>query len=158
MKNLTDAARKFVFEITNEDISKAQRYNKNYCAIARAVRATPGVIGVEVGAKTSRIRTSDGSVRRYMTPSQLALALTKFDKSGEWDLPPGVYKLNPPPPSERLEAIRDRVDNAGKPGKFRKRRSRNAKGKLYGKTLRNTPHKLNPRVIEFAKMRKESVA
>lgn len=150
MKGLQDAKRNFVFEITPEDVRMATRYDKNYCVIAQAVRSTPGIVGAEVGAQHVRIRTQDGRITRYTTPKNLKAALGKFDKTGKWDLPAGVYILHPPMPSQKLETVRAKAKTL--PSGRHKRKN----GKPYGKTGRNSPATVNPRVLEFAKMKKET--
>lgn len=141
MKRLVDAKRKFVFEITPEDIANAKRKDKNFCVIACAVRENPGVLGVEIGVTTTRV-TTEKATYRYATPARLAKALVVFDDTGLWKLPAGVYTLTPPTGWISLESIKEHNRNAPD----RKRDG-------YEQTGRNKPRKVNPRVIEFAKLR-----
>jgi len=141
-----------VFEITAADAAEARRYDKNHCVVANAVLGTiPGITGIQVGKAIVQVRTDSG-IRRYRTPVVLAKALAKFDESGYWGLKPGVYTLQPPPPHMTREAIAAQHLRS----KTRRRDIDPKTGKRYMDTGFNTREKrtVNPRVLEFAKIKK----
>ena len=135
----------FTFQILEEDVQSAKQMDKNYCVIACALRGVPGVLSVEVGASTTLVTTHEG-IKRYVTPSVLRTALNTFDKSGQWALEPGIYHLNPPSKSLKLEKIREDAKT------LRPDRRRNKAGVRYGATGRNTPRKINPRYIAHVRL------
>ena len=141
--SLRDANRRLMFEITQDDCDTACRLNKNDCVIAKALQAVvPGLERVEVGATITLI-FSNNAAWRYVTPTKLRDGLVAFDSTGVWNLPLGVYALLPPPPAERLEAIRKRVQT------LPKARQSDRSGKPYLATGRNTPRRINPRYMAF---------
>lgn len=142
MKNSTDAVRSLVFEISATDVSTAKRYDKEHCVVANALSHFPGVESVSVGATVIHIKTAKGIIR-YRTPNVLRDALMSFDASGEWNIPTGVYTIYPPPHHDKIEEIKKRNN------KYPKRKRK------YKTTGRNTPHRVNPRVSEFAVISKE---
>ncbi len=144
--SVQDANRKLVFEITAQDVKEAKRHDKTHCVIACAVGSMPGVKGISVGASTVRVRT-DAGIRRYATPKNLKEALTEFDATGFWALPAGVYTLNPPPPWLKQEALVRRLNAAGRP-------INPNTGKPYAKTGLKKTRVVNPRVLEFMKIKK----
>lgn len=83
------------FTIKQRDHENAKCGDPAECVIAQALLRCVGevFVGVQVGAKVTKVIT-DTKVIRYGTPSKLKEALQKFDKTGIWKLPPGVYKLN----------------------------------------------------------------
>jgi hypothetical protein len=102
------------------------------------------------------VQTAEG-IKRYATPLKLKKALTKFDATGFWKLPAGVYVLQPPPPSMTREAIAE----AHRVSKSRLTRHIDPKtGERYERTGRLSKHKrtVNPRVLEFAKIKKAARA
>jgi hypothetical protein len=140
LTGLTDATRILTFEITDDDVLHAIRKDKANCVIAQALKATPGVLSVEVGITSTRITTAD-KVTRYRTPYVLRDALSNFDQTGHWDLPSGVYLIHPPQHHDRLDTIAKR--NATHP----KRKGH------YKTTGRNKIHRVNSRVIEYAALK-----
>ncbi len=148
MKNVCDAKRKLVFEITADDVTQAKRHDKRNCVIACAMKTMPGITSVEVGADIVRVNTPEGRTR-YRTPDKLRAALMEFDKTGHWNLPAGVYALTPPPPSLSQEGMRKahlRRQDSGT-------RHKNKAGKRYGVTGRYRKRQVNPRVLEFARLK-----
>lgn len=143
MKGLVDAKRSFLFSIDNQDVKIAKRHDKNHCVIACALRDVLGISKVEVGARTVRV-WNGGKVVRYMTPTYLTTALKNFDSTGKWNLPDGVYRLNPPPVSQTLEG--KTIQRAAEQRKAHRRK--------YPAKRNNKMRQINPRVIEFAKIRK----
>jgi len=150
MYNLKDAKQPFVFDIKKCDIDNAKQNDKNNCVIAQAIKRTKNVVAIEVGSTIIRVKTNDQKITRYQTPLPLHEALHVYDEVKKWILPLGRYRLNPPSYSNSLEIIH----------KENKRRA--AKGnrpyhpKYDKRTGRNTPKRLNSRMIEFAKIRKTS--
>lgn len=148
MKGLTDAKRSLAFEILKEDVARAKRHDKNFCVIAQALQAAPWIKKVEVGARYSRVWQGT-TVWRYMTPAILRVALNEFDRSGHWGLPAGVYVLKAPTPGRTLqwESEYEKTRTAAQRAR-KKKRNPDRKGV-------HTPRALNPRVIEFARLRKD---
>jgi hypothetical protein len=145
-----DAKRPLVFEITEQDVKDAKRYDKSHCVIACAVRAVPGIQGIFVGTSIVRVKSSFG-IRRYMTPLNLKRALAEFDDSGNWALPAGVYALKPPVKCLTKEVLTKKRNAAGQPLNPRT-------GKPYKKTGKRRLRAVNPRVLEFAKIKKAEKA
>ena len=81
------------------------------CVIAQALdQAIPGGFSkVEVGARITKITCeATMTIVRYSTPAVLKSALQLFDKTKQWDLPPGTYKLYPLDKSLRMDTKRSR--------------------------------------------------
>jgi hypothetical protein len=151
-----DAKRALVFQITKDDVVEAKRHDKNQCVIAKAVAALPGILGVSVGASIVQVKTVSG-IQRYATPLKLKQALTRFDETGFWKLPAGVYVLNPPPPCLTKDRLAQRNHIAGN---VATRGINPRTGKAYGTTGRIAfrQRQINPRVLEFMKIKKATKA
>lgn len=151
---VSDAKRSLVFEITLQDVKVAKRHNKRLCVIASALRAVPGIQEVLVGTNVVRVR-SEGKIWRYATPGILSKALAKFDASGYWLLPAGVYTLKPPPRWLSKEVIGKRFKTRHKASG----RPINKKtGRRYKETGTKRSRQVNPRVLMFAKIKKAAKA
>lgn len=142
---LSDATRSLYFEIADCDVSKADRLKKTSCVVARALLDTvPQLRRVEVGATVTYIffgsSGRNGGVKRYDTPLLLRDALNTFDQTGEWKLPKGVYRLNPP-----TRKIGMRTDYLSAAGRLNSE-TRHLRPKSTG---RHTLKQINPRFIEF---------
>jgi hypothetical protein len=149
MINLEDAKKPFVFDIKKCDITNAVQKDKNNCVIAQAIKRTRNVVAIEVGSTIIRVKTNDGKITRYQTPLPLHEALLIYDEVKIWMLPLGKYRLHPPCYSNSLETIhKEHAVRAAKGNRLNK-------AKYNRRTGRNTPKRLNSRVIEFAKMRLE---
>ena len=110
-----DATRRFVFEITKEDVKNAVPRNPERCVIRQAIHHTlPMITEIWVGASvtvlTVRETKTDEFVKyRYGTPHILNVALNQFDQTGDWGLPPGIYYLGKIEPARRLQ-VRNTAD------------------------------------------------
>jgi hypothetical protein len=98
-----DATDPLPFVITTEHIKNAKCKDPTKCVIAQALGARFGqfFLGMEVGMTITKIQTP-GMVTRFATPSKLRRQMLVFDKTGQWDLPPGEYTLLPPTGTKKL--------------------------------------------------------
>jgi hypothetical protein len=87
--------------VTPEHAAKALVSNSNYCVMGVAMRAAFGdKYQYEIGAGIIKIVDLDEKVVvRFATPSLIAAHIKVFDKTGQWDLPPRMYRLAPLPKS-----------------------------------------------------------
>lgn len=95
---VVDAKKRIYFEILRKHVVNAVRYDKKKCAIAGGCKdgfSDYGLVEVEIGANKSFF-VFENKVVRYTTPRKLRDGLTNWDKTGDWDLPEGVYYLLPP--------------------------------------------------------------
>lgn len=109
---VVDATMPLKFEITKQNVASAKCKDPKQCVIAQAMRAALGdyIEEFEVGAFVTKV-TFAGRVVRYRTPIVLARALRHFDRTGRWDLPPGMYGLRPLSASRRLGQSAGRTKN-----------------------------------------------
>lgn len=100
-----DATKPIWLEITEENVADAVCGDPEQCVIAQAFRSHCGDLfeTIEVGATVTKVVRRDGVKVRYRTGALLRSALLHFDRTGQWDLPPGDYRLAPPHRSMRLE-------------------------------------------------------
>lgn len=147
MKLLEDATKPLAFEVTPDCVTKGRKKDKRECVIAQSLKKIPGIRAAEVGARSVRIYMGK-KVRRYMTPDKLRVALNTFDETGEWMLPVGEYYLPPPTPGRTLAAASEYE------ARWRqKRRDGFYAGRRKKAKNQYTHARINPRVLEFAKIR-----
>lgn len=93
-----DATRPLTFEITEKHVKAAKCGDPSACVIAQAVTELCGDMfeKIEVGAKITKVYRIDNKVIRYVTSERLSKALIHWDKTQDWLLPPGKYRLLPP--------------------------------------------------------------
>ena len=70
--------------------------------------------GIEVGSTVTKVYTDD-KVVRYSTPGKLRSAIVVFDKTKEWPLPPGEYRLNVLAPTHRSGGRKSRWEKHRNP-------------------------------------------
>lgn len=105
-RTAVDAAGALPFVIENKHIVTGRCGKPGECVVAQALNdALGGMLdGAEVGASIIKVYVGgpDGKCFRYATPARIARQIPVFDKTGQWDLPPGEYTLHPPSPTARL--------------------------------------------------------
>lgn len=97
----------FWFNISLEHIASAVPGDARYCVVALALdEATGGVYDYQIGAGITKIFDIEKKIEvRFKTPGCLQRQIRRFDKpNGQWDLPPGLYRLHPMPTSWRVDA------------------------------------------------------
>lgn len=122
----------FWFNISLEHIASAVPGDARYCVVALALdEATGGVYDYQIGAGITKIFDIEKKIEvRFKTPGCLQRQIRRFDKpNGQWDLPPGLYRLHPMPTSWR-----DATGPKGK--KKRKLKAAALKFKVKAKSLR----------------------
>src|SRR4051812_41236665 len=104
-RKLEDAKKPLTFKINHKHVALAKCGDPNNCVVAQAINDALGDYfdGVEVGSSVTKVYSPD-KVLRYATPNKLKRAIPHFDKTKQWDLPPGEYSLLPPPKSMRQGA------------------------------------------------------
>lgn len=119
-----DATRPLTFEITEKHVAAASCGNPEACVIAQAITEHCGDMfeRIEVGASVTKLYRIDNKVIRYITTDRLKRALIHWDQTGNWMLPPGKYRLNPPTTSRRLENQPPASGKRGDPNNRRKRK------------------------------------
>jgi hypothetical protein len=90
--------------ITQQCIDNAVCASKQECVVAQAIQrqekfATDWMVGTNITIITCEPLKM---VMKYGTSAALARAIPKFDNSTNWDLKPGLYRLNPLPVGYRL--------------------------------------------------------
>jgi hypothetical protein len=90
--------------ITQQCIDKAVCSSKEECVVAQAIQrqekfATDWMVGTNITIVTCEPLKM---VIKYGTSSSLARAIPKYDTSTNWDLKPGLHRLNPLPVGYRL--------------------------------------------------------
>lgn len=97
-----NATKPIEITITPSHIKKAKCGDPAACVVAQALMDRFGDLfdGCEVGTTVTRIITAT-QVIRYSTPHQLKRAIPVFDRTGQWELPPGNYILGIPKPRPR---------------------------------------------------------
>jgi hypothetical protein len=105
LRKPVDASKPLCFKIKEDHVVVARCSDPSKCVIAQALNDALGDFfeGVEVGMTVVKIYTA-GKETRYSTPNKLRRAIPVFDKTGQWNLPPGEYTLLPPSPTVRLGA------------------------------------------------------
>lgn len=91
-----NAVSRLIFVITAGMIGKAVRYEKAKCVVALALKDRKDIADVLIGASVSTVTFTSGRVVRYRTPTILRDALNRWDRTGDWELPPGTYYLEVP--------------------------------------------------------------
>lgn len=119
----------FSLTITAIDILMGERCNTKSCVIAEAIkRADPDVQAIEVGISITKI-TMAGVVVRYANNPRVSKAISIFDKTGKWTLPPGTYEFHAPKGTQRLGSRPSRWD------KEPKTKTKPGQDKFNGKAL-----------------------
>jgi hypothetical protein len=111
-----DANVPLTITITPEHVARAKCNDPAQCVVAQALMDHFGgmVDGFECGSNITKIYSIGGKIcTRYSTGSALRRSLVNFDKTKKWDLPPGVYQLNPLANCYRREARWHKKKNSG---------------------------------------------
>lgn len=92
--------RKLWFEIKPEHITKATRKCPQACTIALALidafaEKGDNLLEVIVYPTVVTLHLQGATCLRYKTPDKLKVALRNFDETGDWNLKPGHYYLEP---------------------------------------------------------------
>src|ERR1700678_2308748 len=132
----------YYFQITDATVAKACVKDNNHCVVAESVRETSlsqgkQILAIQVGPKRTTI-IMKGRELRYSTPNILENAIRTFDRTGEWPLPAGKYKLEPLPKSltrtyVKARSIKRREDDD--PNMIKKPVSRHRYKKTDARTL-----------------------
>lgn len=98
-KEVIDATKKLVIEISRADISGGRSKMPDACAAARAcIRQVPKCTQARVHLSRTYLKIGDKWLR-YMTPASMKLEIAAFDRGTNFL--PGVYVLSPLQPSHR---------------------------------------------------------
>lgn len=93
------------FSITPKNVKCAKKGDAEACVIAQALKHKfhRELTEVRVCKSITKLyfRALD-RIERYQTPPELSKALPRFDRTGQWNLPDGVYELKPIAPSQKL--------------------------------------------------------
>lgn len=150
MRTVSEPKRAYRFEILPKHVAAAKPNDACHCVIAQALmeKNKASLLEAQVFSTVTSLHWSGGKVQRYKTPDKLKEALREFDKTKQWNLPPGVYKLEPLPQSQRKKAQRERA------------RTRRANGDAhmttkYIGTGRCRARPMNPRVMNLVALRQE---
>jgi hypothetical protein len=86
----------FRFDIDEKHIKAARGCQKDgsKCVVAQACKADRGIKAAYIGA-TKAYLVFKHYIARFRTPAVLRDALNNWDKTGNWGLPTGSYKLMP---------------------------------------------------------------
>jgi len=119
-KTIKNATKPMTITIDRLHIKKAKCGDPAACVVAQALTDRFGDLftGCEVGSNVTKIVT-ETQVIRYSTPNALRRAIPIFDKTGQWELPPGDYTLMPYKPRPRRWEKAKR--NGGKQSVFKGR-------------------------------------
>ena len=113
MLKVSEPRKPLRFEITPKHCDGAKRVGPCNCVIAQALMNKFGarLLEVQVLPTITCLMWSGGVTHRYQTPRILRTALENWDKTGQWDLPPGVYELLPVHKSQTRRAQTERAKN-----------------------------------------------
>lgn len=92
--------------ITKNHIKRARKADPCYCVFAQALADTGRVMSAEVNATITTIIVRGGA-ERYQTPNSVREGLKRYDDTGKWSLPEGVYEFPPVPPSQTKKVLRE---------------------------------------------------
>ena len=101
---LKDATAPLLFTVEKQHAKGSIVGDPENCAGACALKSIPGIKYAWVKRSTTIIEFEDGSLIRYRNPSAMQKAVEGFDLSAGI-FPPGVYKLIPFSPSQRIGAM-----------------------------------------------------
>jgi hypothetical protein len=93
-------------KIKPEHIKRAKPKDPCNCVMALGLADIPRVLSAEVFACITTI-TVRGGAERYQTPRSVREGLKRFDDTGKWDLPCGVYEFPPVNKSQTRKARRE---------------------------------------------------
>lgn len=119
-KKVRNAQRPLELVITKEHVKRATCKDPTKCVIAQALHDSPVGEFAEsfmVGPSCTKIVFAK-EIWRYKTPARLRNALSTFDETGQWYLPPGTYKLMPYTAAQRRWESAKRL--GGKQSKFKR--------------------------------------
>jgi hypothetical protein len=91
-------------------LKKSVRRSGSQCVVAKGLRRALGAPGLDfvVGAGLTKVLYIDKKIEvQFSTPRVLAKHLKVFDEpTGDWGLPPDLYRLLPLPKSWRIRAVK----------------------------------------------------
>lgn len=91
-------------------LKKSVRRSGSQCVVAKGLRRALGAPGLDfvVGAGLTKVLYIDKKIEvQFATPRILATHLKVFDEpTGDWHLPPDLYRLLPLPKSWRIRAVK----------------------------------------------------
>jgi hypothetical protein len=149
MFTISEPRKSLLFSINENHVCNAKRSDPCQCVIAQALieKYKESVLEVHVLATAITIILSGGRMMRFRTPKVLREGLTNFDETGEWNLPVGVYKLEPVQKSQTRLHQRERA---------KKRRLLNDPNmsKKYERNKSKTKKVISPRLIKLTDYRK----
>lgn len=99
----------FRIDPTPAFVRKSTQGSTRLCVVAQAFRDALGAPGLDfvVGAGITKILHIDAKIEvHFATPRILAKHLKIYDKKGDWQLPPDLYRLLPLPKSWRIKSVR----------------------------------------------------
>lgn len=96
----------FVVKVLPIHVKRAKPADPCLCVMAQAFCDTGRVMSAEVNATITTIIVRGGA-ERYQTPRAIREGLKRFDDTGKWDLPVGIYEFPPVPKSQTKKVIRE---------------------------------------------------
>lgn len=91
-------------------LKKSVRRSGNQCVVAKGLRRALGAPGLDfvVGAGLTKVLHIDAKIEvQFATSGVLSKHLKVFDdKTGDWGLPPDLYRILPLPKSWRIRAVK----------------------------------------------------
>ncbi len=119
-KAVRNAQKPLVLVITEEHVKRGKCKDPRQCVIAQALRDSQVGEFAEsfmVGPSCTKIVFAK-EIWRYKTPTRLRNALSTFDDTEQWHLPPGTYMLMPYTAAQRRWESAKR--HGGKQSKFKR--------------------------------------
>lgn len=115
---VVDATRPLEIRITADDVRRGALKNATACAAARAL-CREGFTEARVHAARTYVRRRNGTWLRYFTGDALRSEVVAFDRGGAFE--PGLYRLSPIQPAERIGARAQRQGSTYKKSAERRR-------------------------------------
>ena len=102
-KGMEDADNGLNIIISKKHIKDGKKNDESKCVLALALAESQGdMLACSAGPSVTKILYGSHKVLRYKTSGKLSRAVKEFDKTGEWNLKPGIYSLLIPGSSEML--------------------------------------------------------
>jgi hypothetical protein len=102
VKEVVDAERNAIIEVTKQDEKTANKKSHKTCAMAVACKRKFNLDGVVISVNRAYL-VKGKKARRFMLPESVSREVVSFDRDGGFE--PGEYELQKVPRSSRLDRV-----------------------------------------------------
>lgn len=110
-----DATKEMFIEVSEDDVAKSSPRKPETCAFARACHRAHKIDAAYFFRTTAWIQKGK-TLTRYLLPPSMQQELTSFDRGQKME--PGIYRLKPPAPAQRMGVLRPGTPGKGKSSKL----------------------------------------